>query len=544
MQKQVSIGKKIVLLISALNIVVVTFFAAYLYQTKKEDLYNIIDGKLLASAISIKYLFDDFHTKYNEANPIPDKLYEELAISLDKSVQEMGAAFIYTMQVKDTNKVVFTLSSNTPEDIQKNEATLYGDVYDDPSEKIFTANSSDKIQYDEYTDEWGTFRSIFYPVSLGNQKYVIGVDVSSNFIKKELNGIIIKVLLIGFSTLIIAIVLSIFLSKNVTNSLGQLLKLSKNLASGEGDLRARLAINSKDDIAEVSYYINSFIQILHEIVKKAKQISSENSAISEELSSTASAVFTNSQKQSQLVNITKEEGIGLKEYLFSSVQNAKNSQNELENTKQVIITIQEKMKNLEDTMHQTLNEEIALANRLNTVSENAIEIKDVLNIIKDIADQTNLLALNTAIEAARAGEHGRGFAVVADEVRKLAERTQKSLSEIDATVNVVVQSIMDTNTQIKDNSVNIETLADTTSKLQEEVHEVSSIITKTVDDTKKTIDDYIQTSKKAEEIVLKIESINDITQNNVYSVQEVNKASTHLHNMTEELNNELNKFQS
>ena len=94
------------------------------------------------------------------------------------------------------------------------------------------------------------------------------------------------------------------------------------------------------------------------------------------------------------------------------------------------------------------------------------EIKNVTSIIGEIADQINLLALNAAIEAARAGEHGRGFAVVADEVRKLAERTQKSLSEIEANTNLLVQSINDMAESIKEQTAGVTQINDAVAQIE------------------------------------------------------------------------------
>ena len=135
-----------------------------------------------------------------------------------------------------------------------------------------------------------------------------------------------------------------------------------------------------------------------------------------------------------------------------------------------------------------------VSDKTSEVTRQAEDIKNIVGVIKDIADQTNLLALNAAIEAARAGEHGRGFAVVADEVRKLAERTGKSLNEIEANVNVLVQGVNDMSESIKEQTAGV-------TQINEAIAQLESVTQDNVSVANSTNDITLQVNKIADDIL-------------------------------------------
>ena len=74
------------------------------------------------------------------------------------------------------------------------------------------------------------------------------------------------------------------------------------------------------------------------------------------------------------------------------------------------------------------------------LSEQTLQIGEIITTVNDIADQSNLLALNAAMEAARAGEAGRGFAVVAGEVRNLAEQSRQATAQVSGILSEIQKS--------------------------------------------------------------------------------------------------------
>jgi len=384
-------------------------------------------------------------------------------------------------------------------------------------------------------DKIDTFTNLSYKIN--KQKY----DKAYSLVKKSE---IEFVVFVGIS-IFLTILFSLILGRAIKRSTFILNDRFENLASKDADLSMRLQKKGLEkEFISVTQNANKFIEKLQVIINNLKLVSSENSTIASELSATALSIGKNSEEQSEFVDETTKKAKALTQDLDVSVQNAKGSQEELSATRTQMDNMTQEIGILQNVMEETMHSELALQEKLSQASQNVNEVRSVLEVINDIADQTNLLALNAAIEAARAGEHGRGFAVVADEVRALAERTQKSLTEIDATTNLVVQSVMESTEAINANTVKMEKLSSTSNNLQSVINNVGSTLKTAISTSGQSVDDYIQTSQRVGEIVQEIDSINKITFENARSIEEMSCAIEQLNTMTEKLNSELMKFKS
>ncbi len=307
------------------------------------------------------------------------------------------------------------------------------------------------------------------------------------------------IVIIGFVSILIGIVISFFIIRSVAAQLGkdpqEIAQVAHKLGLGELDISF-----DKNNIKGVYAALSTTVNKLKQVVSEVSTASNNVSQGSQELSSTAQVLSQGATEQASSV----EETSSSMEEMSSNIQ--QNSDNALQTGK-----ISQK------AATDAQESGTAVAEAVSAMKEIASKI----SIIEEIARQTNLLALNAAIEAARAGEHGKGFAVVAAEVRKLAERSQNAAGEI---------------SELSTTSVNVaERAGDMLTKLVPDIQKTAELV-------QEISSSSAEQNTGAEQISNAIQQLDQVIQQNASSTEEMASTSEQLSSQAQQLQDTISFF--
>lgn len=356
--------------------------------------------------------------------------------------------------------------------------------------------------------------SLFFRMRFIHYVGIILLLISGTFFTDNIIGQIVQYLL--------AVLLLIHDLDEKANGVNMTRSLIKQLDGLENGNEIVLKNHYNSELSAAAKSVNRFQKIFKKAIdndEKAHHIQNIINDIDEDYI----YVTTNIDNERNLIESVVSKGEDLRLVLSNDIIDAKKSQENRTTLNEKISAIRSEMSNIADKLQDASSSQNILADELSKVSADTQQVKEVISVIADIADQTNLLALNAAIEAARAGEHGRGFAVVADEVRKLAERTQKSLSEINATINVVIQSITDSSEQMNISSANIELVSKISTDTSTNVGEVGDTIEIGVQLASNTLQSYSKNADAIEKIIVDMLDINKLSNNTDGSIKVIRK---------------------
>jgi methyl-accepting chemotaxis protein WspA len=229
--------------------------------------------------------------------------------------------------------------------------------------------------------------------------------------------------------------------RSVVKSARELNERVQQMASGAGDLTARLAVDGKDEMGQLAEGINAVIGKIHGIVSKARESSLQ-------LLSAASQIAATARNQEQTVNnlsaSTTQVAASVREVSATS-KDLSGTMNEVSETASHAADLatrgRDNTTKMATEMKQLVESTQSVSTKLGMIREKADSINAVVTTITKVADQTNLLSINAAIEAEKAGEYGRGFLVVAREIRRLADQTAVATLDIETMVRQMQDAV-------------------------------------------------------------------------------------------------------
>ncbi|WLH65199.1 methyl-accepting chemotaxis protein [Pseudomonas sp. FP2300] len=351
--------------------------------------------------------------------------------------------------------------------------------------------------------------------------------------------------MLGISSLlliIMALFSSVLLRRQIVHPL--LRSVSALRAIANGDLRAEFDDQRKDEPGQLLASMQIMTQGLRGMVERVGKVVEQLGEVAADFYGVSTKAGVTAQRQTD----EAEQSASAMVQMAASVhevaghtqrasQAARQAEGQAKSGAKLVADAVKRINHLAEGVTSTRASMVDLTHESDRIGS-------ILEVIRSVAEQTNLLALNAAIEAARAGEQGRGFAVVADEVRALAKRSQGATMEISTTIDSLQalirqalahsESCLDQARQAVDQA----SLAD--SALQA-ITESASLIGEMSDQIATAA---VQQSNVAEQVSRSVMRVRNEAEAGVVSARESGHYSEEVKNLSVELRQWVNRFQS
>lgn len=399
---------------------------------------------------------------------------------------------------------------------------------------------------------------LYSPITIGASKtpWSLGIAIPMKTVLKDANSTMTFIIIALIISVFFIMALVFYLISFLTKPIVKMSTMLKDIAEGEGDLTKRLPVTSKDELADLALWFNTFISKLQIIIKDIAGHTSTLSTSSEELSAVSTQIASNAEEmtaQSSTVASSTEEA-------SSNINSISASAEEMSMSISTVVTSVEEMNaSLTEVSRNCQNESqisIKANNQIKSTQEmmerlgiSAKEIGKVIDVINKIAGQTNLLALNATIEAASAGDAGSGFAVVATEVKELAKQTALATSEISTKIGGMQSDTLNAITAIQD-----------ITKVIEEINLISQTIVSAVEEQSATIGEIsknisvtgivaneisinvAESAKGLTEIASNISGVNNAATDTAKGINEVKTSADNLMGLADRLKKIVKQF--
>lgn len=542
---RIGLREKLLLAFTGINFVCVSGFVFHDYSNSSKEIRSALDAQLLTAAYSVpRQLGDEYFDRAASGTKIPDDEYIKITRGMGQYSQDVGLEYAYTLKINEFGQVVYLSDAASDEQIDKGEYSNHLQVYEDVSPAVEKASKLRKPQFDEYTDSYGSHRSVFVPTQTqAGTDVIVGIDMSMYNVEAAISERRNEALLLGLLVLGFGGVLSWFAAGAVVAHIRGITKQLFKIADTK-DLTLPIEVRSSDEIGHMTNRLKDLISEVRETFKSVMGMANSNTAMAEDFKSKSGSIKRRLEQLGRELDDISSEGQMISGAATCASSLASDVQASLNVAGDSLQCAKSEIETLIKGVHASSNSALELAADLNGLSEEAGQISQVLQMISGISDQTNLLALNAAIEAARAGSAGRGFAVVADEVRKLAQKTQEVLSDTNKVIQKITSGIEDVAHRVACSADHSKMLAGEADRAQEAVMSLNGQMSYVSQKVSETLASSEEIQQSVSNMAHRLRSMQDGFQSVCSDVDSIQASSGHMQVAAQALKSGLDVFRT